>query len=344
MLRSRLDIHFPFRQQRLFCCGEPYAAQAGEFLLNHARSGIMLALKALHLPENSGVGVMVYNCHTVFNAIEQVGMRPVFIDVTPDLKIDTADLQHKAQQIKALVVTHLFGIRNDVAAIRRLCPDLPIVEDCAHACGISPIEGDLAVFSIGQGKLPSIGDGGILRVRNPQYLPAVNALYEQLQGYGRMQNVKLFCRMWLNALMHTRLVYSLLTLPLKSRRGAVASRVDITPHRMSSGVSAIYNVERKYTDQRIEKRRTHAATLAEYVAMQEGVERTLVGDNAFMLVVQCNNPTAFQRHLRVRGIDSATHFRHCITWATDFGYQPGSCPNAEQLTKHLLMLPTYKSM
>ena len=53
-----------------------------------------------------------------------------------DLRIDKGDLKRKSSQLSALIVTHLFGIVNDVCAIKKEFPQLVIIEDCAHAYGI----------------------------------------------------------------------------------------------------------------------------------------------------------------------------------------------------------------
>ena len=41
---------------------------------------------------------MVYNCHTVFNAISQAGCTPVFLDVRDDLTLDLDDLRSVLEQ------------------------------------------------------------------------------------------------------------------------------------------------------------------------------------------------------------------------------------------------------
>lgn len=64
----RLDIRFPLRRQWQYWFGEQYEPQEGEYLLNHARTGIVMALRAA-LPDGGRVGVMAYNCHTVANAV-----------------------------------------------------------------------------------------------------------------------------------------------------------------------------------------------------------------------------------------------------------------------------------
>ena len=120
-MKPRVEVDFNAEDRRAFRKRKPeYRPQANEFLLNHARSGLLLALQSLNLPKGSKVGVMVYNCHTVMNAVAQVGGEVVFIDVDDSLRIDQNDLEKKSIGLKVLIVTHLFGILNDIKTIRDL--------------------------------------------------------------------------------------------------------------------------------------------------------------------------------------------------------------------------------
>lgn len=158
-MKPRLDIQFPFKRQWCYWFGKEYKPKDGEYLLNHARTGIVMALKA-SVPEGGRVGVVAYNCHTVANAVVNAGCKPVFVDVTERL---TIDVESVSADLDAIVVTNLFGIRNDIEAIRKHLPNAIIIVDNAHGYGL-PAEGDFTVYSINQGKFPALGPGGILRV------------------------------------------------------------------------------------------------------------------------------------------------------------------------------------
>lgn len=309
----RLHISFPLHYQNEYWLGKPYSAAENEFLLNHARSGILLALKAAELPANASVGVMVYNCHTVANAIEQAGFRSVFIDITEELKLNLEDLSRKVNGMAALVVTHLFGIVNDVKQIRQKYPQMIIIEDCAHAYGIKDLNGDFAVFSIGQGKNPSIGDGGILKVMNNKYLQKTGEIYSLLPEYTLGQRMKLFCKLLGKAMMYRPWVYGWLTLPLKRRCPVRSGRETIIPRKMCRGIRNIYRIEKE----------------------------KVIPRDAFMQIIYCDNPEEEKESYRRNGIDTDTHFGHSIQWAREFGYEFGECPKAEKLVSHLLMLPNF---
>ena len=149
----KLNIHITSRQlfEYWFGSTQPCIAQ-NEFLVNYARTGITTALQALHLSNGSGIGVMVYNCNSVMSAVEKAEHKCVFIDVTDEFKIDLRDLQKKRNDIKALVVTNLYGIRNDIDEVKKIIKEIPIIEDCAHwSETMRDIRTDFQVQSTGAG-------------------------------------------------------------------------------------------------------------------------------------------------------------------------------------------------
>ena len=336
----RLHISFSLKDQRVFWSSNAYVPIQGEYLLNHARSGIVMALRAA-LPQGGRVGVVAYNCHTVANAVVEAGCTPIFIDVTEDLHID---LQHLAGlQLDAIIVTNLFGIHNDIAAIRAAQPNAIIIVDNAHGYGL-PAEGDFTVYSINQGKFPALGEGGILYVHNPAYAESIQTHYASLKGYSITQETKLYLTMLLKALMHTPWIYRALTLRMKQKRTSVACRSEVVLKRMAKGVSRIYQRALPTISQEIAQQQRNAQTIADYLLDHKWAQRAWWGENAFMLIAQTDDPEALKNHLLQHGIESATHFARAIEWAKEFGYTEGQCPMAERLTKELIMIPTYKNI
>ena len=191
----RLDISFPLRRQLTYWFGKEYEPHKGEYLLNHARSGIVMALRAA-LPQGGRVGVVAYNCDTVFNAVYQAGCQCVFLDVAERLTINVERLS--ANKLDAIVVTNLFGIHNDIESIHKACPQAFIIVDNAHGYGL-PADGDCTVYSINQGKSPALGEGGLLVVSalraNEEVRLKIEEQYRELPGYSAFQFWKLFAMM-----------------------------------------------------------------------------------------------------------------------------------------------------
>lgn len=336
----RLQIGFSLKQQRTFLFGKEFISQNGEYLLNHARSGIVMALRAA-LPKGGRVGVVAYNCHTVANAVIESGCTLVFIDVTENLHVD---LQHlAAQQLDAIVVTNLFGIRNDIAAIQAVQPNTIIIVDNAHGYGL-PAEGDFTVYSINQGKFPALGEGGILVVNNELYRHPILQQYAALPSYSKMQELKLFITMLVKAWIHIPWIYGLLTRRMKAHRGKVACRENVVLRKMAKGVSRIYQQSLPTIGEQIQQQRANAQQVADKLLHERLAEQVWYGDNAFMLVARSNNPEQLSQYFAKYSVETATHFARAIEWAKEFGYTEGQCTMAERLTRELIMIPTYKKI
>ena len=333
----RLNISFSQKNQRAFWFGDVYAPAHGEYLLNHARSGIVMALRAA-LPNGGRVGVVAYNCYTVANAIVKAGCTPVFVDVAEDLHID---LQHLAKlEVEAIVLTNLFGIRNDIEAIRTAQPGAIIIVDNAHGYGL-PAEGDFTVYSINQGKMPALGAGGLLWVNTERYQASIQQQYAALPSYTKSQELKLFMIMLAKAWMHIPWIYGLLTRRMKAHRGKIECREAVVLRRMAKGVSRMYQQALPTIAEQIQQQRANAQQVADTLLSKGLAEQVWYGDNAFMLIARSDNPEQLNQYFAKNGVESATHFARTIEWAKEFGYTEGQCPMTEKLTKELIMMPTY---
>ena len=325
-MKPRLDIQFPLKRQWQYWFGEEYKPKEGEYLVNHARTGIVMALRAA-LPKGGRVGVVVYNCHTVANAVVNAGCEPFFVDVREDMRVDAASVP---VDMDAIVVTNLFGIRNDVEAIRKQCPRAIIIVDNAHGYGL-PAEGDFTVYSINQGKFPALGEGGILIVNSEELRvkSLIDEQYATLPGYGFVAQVKLFVQMMIKAIAYSRCMYWLTMKLKKSANPDVHETVSMK--RMAPGVRRLYQSWLPKADEAIASQKRNAAQIA----------GSFYGENAFMTIMRTEDPIALKATYAAKGVETETHFKNAIVWAKQFGYVEGTCPKAEELTKKLLMIPTY---
>ena len=113
---------------------------------------------------------------------------------------------------------------------------------------------------------------------------------------------------------------------------------------MAKGVSRMYQRALPTISQEITNQQHNAQAIADYLLDHKWAQRAWWGENAFMLIAQTEEPEVLKNHLMQHGVESATHFARAIEWAREFGYTPGECPTAEQMTKKLLMIPTYKQI
>jgi len=109
--------------------GRPLFQTAGRF-------AIALALEAMGLRPGDQVLLPAYHCASMYEPLSWVGAEPMFYRIHDDLSIDLADIERKCTaRTKTLIVTHYFGLPQNMPAIHRFCDDagLLLLEDCAHA-------------------------------------------------------------------------------------------------------------------------------------------------------------------------------------------------------------------
>jgi len=124
-------------------------------------------------------------------AAAQIGARVRYCDVDPYSLLMNAETLYEvlSPEVKAVVVTHLYGNVVDMDPIVDICKSIgiPVIEDCAQAAGATykgkrvGSLGDIAAFSFYPTKnLGCMGDGGAIVTSNRQYA----SLARQLRQYG----------------------------------------------------------------------------------------------------------------------------------------------------------------
>ena len=143
-------------------------------LLYKGREAIRLALNILGLPKNSKVGVTGFTCYAVYQAIEESGLKPVFLDIDESLNF----LPEKIKDVRVLIVQNTLGNPCDIENISRICKEknIVLIEDLAHSIGTvyknkkeAGCVGDFAALSFSQDKAVDAVSGGALIVRNLKY-------------------------------------------------------------------------------------------------------------------------------------------------------------------------------
>lgn len=312
----RYERTFSLKRQLHFWTGQEYRPlKANEFLLNHARSGIVLSLRSC-LPNGGCVGMIAYNCQSVVNSIIASSCTPIFIDVTKDLTLDLDDLRTKSKFIECIIVTNLLGILNDIIEIQSICPDIPIIVDNAHGYALPP-QGDFTVYSINQGKYPSLGDGGVLYCNNCKYLSTIQTMYEELPDYTSNEQMNLYLRLLKNVFYSKlRTSFTWIRFSNMTKGNGRHSFSSIKIKKMSKGISRIYNDWINEHKNKILKVR-------------------------YMDIVYTDMPeTTIEEYLK-KGIEAGTLFKNWMDWAVKYGYSKGACPMSEYLTSHIVMIPNY---
>jgi perosamine synthetase len=132
--------------------------------LSSGTAALFLALWVLDA-KHKRVGIPVYSCAALRNAVVMAGGEPVPVDVaedSPNIEADSA----LAQRVDIVVVAHMFGVPSRFPAAGGA---MPVIEDCAQALGaridgrVVGLNGAIGVFSFYATKmLTTGGQGGLL--------------------------------------------------------------------------------------------------------------------------------------------------------------------------------------
>ncbi len=159
--------------------GAPYACA-----VSNCTVALHLALLALGVGPGDEVVTVSHTFIASANAIRQCGAIPVFVDIEADgYNIDPMAVAAAiTPRTRALLVVHQIGMPCDLPAILAVARahGLPVIEDAACAIGseiciddgwtrIGAPQGDIICFSFHPRKVLTVGDGGMLTTRNPEW-------------------------------------------------------------------------------------------------------------------------------------------------------------------------------
>lgn len=152
--------------------------------VSNCTTALHLALVALGIKEGDEVLVPAFTWVSTANAIMYCKATPVFVDIDPvTFNIDINKIAEKITvRTKAIIPVHLFGLCADIDAIKKIAPELKIIEDgaCAAGAEINGLAagslGDIGCFSFHPRKSITTGEGGMLTTNNDELAEKLNML------------------------------------------------------------------------------------------------------------------------------------------------------------------------
>jgi len=317
--------------------------------LNSGTAGLHVALATLGIgPGDAVVTTPMTFCSSV-HVIEQVGARPILVDIEPDtLNIDPnkiedvlrSELRTPNSKPKAVLPVHLYGHPCDMDSIMELARryDLRVIEDAAHALPaksngrVVGTIGDLTAFSFYATKNLTTGEGGMLT--GPEAL-IEEARVWSLHGMNRDA--------WKRYTRGGSWYYEVV------RPGFKYNMTDIAA---SIGIQQLRKLNR-FQARRREIVSRYNKAFSQFESLQTPVERPGIEHAWHLYVLRLNldklriSRDEFSEELRGRNIGTSVHFIpvHLHPYYRDkYGYKPDDFPIAHREYRRLISLPLYPKM
>jgi len=324
---------------------------------NYGRSSLYVILQALNLPKGSKVGVPLYSCTVVFDAIIKAGFVPCFIDIDlNNYTIDPWDLEEKIEDLSAVVVIHTFGRPADMDRIKEVAGGKPVIEDCAHSLlseykgKITGTLGTASFFSLS--KYISAGEGGMIILNDNELTEEVKKI-EILNGHSILGEIKHSLIVYARSFFYHKPWFGLFALSMGL---SMEDKVDLMNKR-GFEVCGIRKSDLRVFLKKISsfKRKVNIQRKNSFFLLEE------LGNTSLVLPYEnkdtyCNYylfPIRFENEkkrdmacdlLRRRGVDTAKLYSETPKEAGKFYGYGGNCPNSETIADTVLVVPNYYTL
>ena len=321
------------------------------------RTSLYAILKSLGLPEGSGVGVPLFCCPVVFEAVSEARMTPIFIDITDDdYCISATDLQKKKKSISALIAVHMFGHPVDMDSISDICGSIPIVEDCAQSL-FSKYKGKntgflsaVSFFSFRSGKYISAGEGSAIFCQDPVLYKNINIFTNNLAEWKFLQTISHCTATYIKSTLYKRPWYGTIGYPigrLLDQKLNLTAKTGIDLKKIAKSDYRILNDRIGSFIDKVMKQRENAFFFLKNLKLNNVIlpyEREECQSNYYQFAIRFRNKQQrdiLSEFLFRHGIDSAKYLDEVVDVAkNNYGYK-GDCPTAEQCSKAVLVIPNH---
>jgi perosamine synthetase len=325
------------------------------------RSSLYAILKSLNLSEGSCVGVPLFCCSVVFDAIIQAKLTPKFIDINlEDFNLSSADLQKKIDFLSAVVVVHMFGHPADMDSIYAVCKDkIPIIEDCAQSL-FSTYKGKntgflstVSFFSFRSGKYISAGEGSAIFCHDSSLHDSIKSVVDTFEKPNLLNEVLHCIATYIKSILYHRPLYGTFGYPVGKffdKKLNLTAKSGFKLYRISKSDLQIVKKRIGIFRSKIEKQRQNATYLLENLKVRHAflpVENKESQNNYFQFALRFQ--TVKQRdfvadYLLRHGIDSAKYLDDILNISKKLYGYPGDCLNAELCSKTTLIIPHYYTL
>lgn len=325
------------------------------------RASLYAILKGLGLPPGTGIGVPLFCCPVVFEAITEAGLTPVFLDINQDdYCLSAADFKRKRQYIGAVVVVHMFGHPVDMDAVASAADGLPIIEDCAHSLfstykgRLTGLIGDASFFSFRSGKYISVGEGSAIFTKSPQLYNRIQDVIGTFEDHNLIGELARSLAVYVKSTLYHRPWYGLMGLPIGrkiEKKLNLTAKSGFEAKRLARSDSRLIGERLKSFRTKIDQQRVNSFYLIEHLSslshISLPIEKSGCRGNYYQFCIGLESQAERDRianRLFKKGVDAAKYLDDIAELAiNDYGYL-GDCPTAEACSKTCLILPNHYNL
>lgn len=331
------------------------------------RMALYAILKALNIGPGDEVIVSGYTCVVVPNAVIYRGARPVYSDI--ELRTFN-QLPAKVESFitprtRAIVAQHTFGAPCDLDAIMQIGKKyrIPIIEDCGHAQGArykgKPVGsiGYAGFFTTDHTKISSTHLGGMVTTNSVDLADRLRHIQNEAGFLKRRDHIRLLLSFLLEFILYSPTMYWIgrlvmavlgrLHLLFYWRDEMLTQRPTSYPYPacLSAQQAAIGLSQLRRLDRNISHRRDIARVLDEKLGWSglsaPDLEASAWLRYSFLVKDRAVFEERYRNHFDL-GVwfTSVAHGRNSNFG--EIGYEQGSCPNAEFVSKHIVNFPTHQ--
>ncbi|HDY74874.1 MAG TPA: hypothetical protein ENH51_07170 [Euryarchaeota archaeon] len=330
------------------------------YFTNSGRTAIYVVLRSLRLAPGSTVGIPLYTCPSVIDAVIQAGHTPLFVDIDIEhYTLDPEDLRKKHSGLDALIVIHTFGRPAQMDEILDLAEGVPVIEDCAHSLlsryrgKVTGTIGDASIFSFRSGKYISAGEGGMIVVNNKGLEEMVILEAERLSEPHLSNELKHAGFVYVKSLLYHRPWYGLFARAVAARLDSkmnISGKQGFKAGKIRKSDLAVFFRKLSTFERRVEKQRKNSLILIDELKDTElllprEAEGTYCNFYLFPVLFKTQK-VRNQAHLELArlGVDTAKLFSETPEKAKQlYGYR-GDCPKTEQVAQRVLTIPNYYTL
>jgi dTDP-4-amino-4,6-dideoxygalactose transaminase len=329
------------------------------FFTNTGRTSLYVILNALNLPKGSNIGVPLYSCTVVFDAIIKAGYIPYFIDINLDnYTLDSKDLAEKIDNLDAIVVIHTFGRPADMDRIKEVAGDVPIIEDCAHSLlseykgKQTGILGVASFFSLK--KYLSNGGGGMIILNNDEFMGEFKKEIYTLDSFTAINEIKDDFMTCTYSFLYHRPWFGLFAYPvgfyLRSMLDRNEGIKDFRAKKIrKTNFYSLFNKLNKFK-RKVELQRKNSFFLIEKLRDTQLIlpyEKKDTYCNYYLFPIRFgdgNERDKAYEHLHDMGVDTAKLYGETPVKSKRFYGYKEDCPNSEITADTILIIPNYYTL